>query len=677
MPRGILNLGILAHVDAGKTSLTERLLYSAGVTDHPGSVADGTTQTDTLALERRRGITIKSAVVSFTVGGSTINLIDTPGHPDFVAEVERALSVLDGAVLVMSAVEGVQPQTRILWRALQRLRVPTLFFVNKIDRRSADDARVLGDIASRLTPAIVPMGAVSGLGTPAVAFTADPAGREAPARLAEALAEHDDVVLTAYLDEQAGMPARWLRRRLATQVRRAVVHPVYFGSAITGAGVEDLLRDLPELLPRAPRDDTGTVSGRVFKVERGPAGDKVAFARLYSGTIGTRDRVRFGAGGDGKVTSISVFADGRASRKPAVTAGQIARLSGLAGIRVGDVIGAAPGGAPPHHFPSPTLETALVARDPGDKPRLHAALTELAEQDPLINVRQDDLRQEIYVSLYGEVQKQVIEATLSADYGIAVRFRETIPICVERPVRVGAAEEILHGPGNPFLATLGFRVDPAPPGRGLSFRCEVGHASVPLYIYKNRMSFAAAIEQHIRDTLRQGLRGWEVTDCTVTLVRSQYSIADGPPSTPGPLSSPQDFRKLTPLVVIEALRRAGTVVCEPVHRFRLETPADSLTVLLPALARLPAVAEVTSTGGAWCTLEGDVAAALVHRLRQQIPRLTKGEGVLETAFDHYDPVSGPAPRRPRTGDNPLNREEYLHRVTRPGVGVRDSRLTGG
>src|SRR6201997_3969687 len=165
VPRGTLNLGILAHVDAGKTSLTERLLYCAGVIDEPGSVDEGTTQTDSLALERQRGITIKSAVVSFTVGGTTVNLIDTPGHPDFVAEVERALSVLDGAVLVISAVEGVQPQTRILMRALQRLEIPTLLFVNKIDRAGADSDRVLDEIEQRLTPSVVPMGSADGLGT--------------------------------------------------------------------------------------------------------------------------------------------------------------------------------------------------------------------------------------------------------------------------------------------------------------------------------------------------------------------------------------------------------------------------------------------------------------------------------------------------------------------------------
>ncbi len=677
MPQAILNLGILAHVDAGKTTLTERLLYCAGVIDKPGSVDEGTTQTDSLALERQRGITIKSAVASFAVDGTCVNLIDTPGHPDFVAEVERALSVLDGVVLVVSAVEGVQPQTRILWRALQRLRIPTLFFVNKIDRRGAGYERLLGDIAERLTPAIIPMGAVRGLGTREAAFIPDDGDRPAVAsRLAEVLAEHDDAVLAAYLDDRA-QAGGWLDRKLAGQVRDVLVHPVFFGSAITGAGVDTLLHGLARLLPAAAGDASGPVSGRVFKVDRGPAGDKVAYARVFSGSIAVRDRVPFGHGGGdrnggGKVTAISVFADGTAARRDSVTAGQIARLSGLPGIQVGDMIGRAPGAAGQHHFAPPTLETAIVARDPRDKMRLHAAMSELAEQDPLINVRQDDLRQEIYVSLYGEVQKQVIEATLAAEYGLRADFRGTTPICVERPVRTGTAQEILHAPENPLLATLAFRIDPAAPGSGNEFRLEVGHEEVPLYIYKNMDGFAAAMRQYVTETLRQGLHGWPVTDCTIVLTRSQYSIADGPPSTRGPLSGPQDFRKLTPLVVMTALKQAGTVVCEPVHRFRLDTPADTLTVLLPALARLHAVPEVTATGGSWCTVEGDITATRVHELRQQVPHLTRGEGVMESSFARYDPVRGPAPARPRSGDNPLNREEYLRRVTRRGLREGDN-----
>src|SRR5262245_43720900 len=227
-----LNLGILAHVDAGKTSLTERLLFAAGVIETLGSVDGGNTQTDSLALERQRGITIKAAVVSFVVGDVTVNLIDTPGHPDFIAEVERVLDVLDGAVLVVSAVEGVQAQTRVLLRALKRLGIPTLIFVNKIDRRGADPERVLAAIAALLTPAIVALGQVCASGTADAAFV--PFGPDDPAFHAaavERLAEADDALLAAYV-EGTHAPAARLGEALARQSRAGLVHPVFFGSAI-------------------------------------------------------------------------------------------------------------------------------------------------------------------------------------------------------------------------------------------------------------------------------------------------------------------------------------------------------------------------------------------------------------------------------------------------------------
>src|SRR6187431_2161904 len=227
-----LNLGILAHVDAGKTTLTERLLFRAGAIDHVGSVDAGTTQTDSLDLERERGITIRSAVASFFVGDLAVNLVDTPGHPDFIAEVERVLGVLDGAVLVVSAVEGVQPQTPLLFRALRRLNVPTLIFVNKIDRAGADDGRVIDAMTRRLAPAMIPMGLVRGLGTREAAFepgsTDDAAFRAA---LTEALAERDDAVLEAFVGDGPSLPSPRLRALLAAQTGRVQVHPVYFGSA--------------------------------------------------------------------------------------------------------------------------------------------------------------------------------------------------------------------------------------------------------------------------------------------------------------------------------------------------------------------------------------------------------------------------------------------------------------
>ncbi|MGA4839661.1 GTP-binding protein [Streptomyces sp. G45] len=341
-PSRILNLGILAHVDAGKTSLTERLLHAAGVVDELGSVDAGSTLTDSLALERRRGITIKSAVVSFALDDTTVNVIDTPGHPDFIAEVERVLSVLDGAVLVVSAVEGVQPQTRVLMRTLRRLAIPTLVFVNKVDRHGADGERVLADIARRLTPSVVAMGTVHDVGTRAA--RAVPFADDDPAftaRLAEVVAEHDDAVLAAYVEDDADALAPGeLRAALAAQTRRAEAHPVLFGSAITGTGLTALTRAIRDLLPAASGAADGPVAGAVFKVERGGAGEKVAYARMFSGTLRVRDRVPLGdQGGDAKVTAVSVFAQGTDTRRDAVAAGQIARLWGLDGVRIGDVLG--------------------------------------------------------------------------------------------------------------------------------------------------------------------------------------------------------------------------------------------------------------------------------------------------------------------------------------------------
>ena len=216
-----LNLGILAHVDAGKTTLTERLLYDSGVIDQLGAVDAGTTQTDSLPLEQRRGITIKSAVASFPIGNVAVNLIDTPGHPDFIAEVDRVLNVLDGVLLVISAVEGVQAQTRILMRSLQRLKIPALLFVNKIDRPGANPEDVLRDIASRLKVAAFAMGRVTSPGTHRAGFVVSGADdTEFTTGLTELLAEHNDRLLATYVQNEAGVPYDQLRAELAEQTRR-------------------------------------------------------------------------------------------------------------------------------------------------------------------------------------------------------------------------------------------------------------------------------------------------------------------------------------------------------------------------------------------------------------------------------------------------------------------------
>jgi ribosomal protection tetracycline resistance protein len=636
-----LNLGILAHVDAGKTTLTERLLYAAGVIDKPGSVDAGTTQTDSLALERQRGITIKSAVASFLVSDVTVNLIDTPGHPDFIAEVERVLSVLDGAVLVISAVEGVQPQTRILLRSLQRLRIPTLVFVNKIDRPGANTDGVLRAISERLTPAIVPMGYTRALGIRGADFTPSGAGDTGfRARLAEVLAERDERLLAAYVRDEAAVSYRQLRDQLAAQTKRALVHPVFFGSAITGAGVDALMAGVTELLPAAAGDADGPVSGSVFKIERSAGGEKIAYVRMFSGTVRTRDRLRFGADLADKVTSVAVFEHGSAVQRPSVSAGEIGKLRGLGKIQIGDRIGQAGTDGTRHQFPTPTLESVVVARDPADRARLRVALDQIAEQDPLINLRQDDTQQEIYVSLYGEVQKEIIQATLANDFDLDVTFRETTMICIERPAGRGSAVEVLQADTHLFSATVGLRIEPGPAGSGIQFRLDVDPGQVPIYIYKTAGNFIEAMTQYVHHALQAGLSGWRVTDCIVTMNECGYYVGDGPGKRllSTPRTTAADFRKLTPLVLTGALSQAGTIVCEPMARLSLEIPAAKMGAILSALARLGASVEPPSLRGELVVVETLLPAAQVHGLQQQLPGLTGGEGVLESNFGGYQPV---------------------------------------
>lgn len=373
---------------------------------------------------------------------------------------------------------------------------------------------------------------------------------------------------------------------------------------------------------------------------------------MFSGVIRTRDRLRFLGDIKQKVTQIRVFENGSTVRRSSVGAGHIAMLWGLTDVQIGDLIGTPRMTSERQHFAPPTLETAITPRRPDEKGALHVALTRLAEQDPLINLRQDDVRQELYVSLYGEVQKEVIQPTLSNDFDTDVDFRETTTICIERPIGTGAAIETM-GKTNPFLATVELRIEPGHIGSGVEFRLEAEVRSIPIYVYKAIEDFRKAIEDTVHDTFQQGLYGWQVTECTVTMMDSDYSL---------PGSSASDFRYLSPLVLMNALKQAGTVVCEPIHRFNLEGPAGTLGLTLRVLAGLQAVPRTPTIWNFSYTLEGEIPAARMHELQQELRGLTRGEGVLELVFDHYEPVRGKVLTRSRTDRNPLDRKEYLRQV---------------
>ncbi len=651
-----LNLGILAHVDAGKTTLSERLLYTAGAIDHVGSVDAGTTQTDSLELERERGITIRSAVASFLVGDLAVNLVDTPGHPDFIAEVERVLGVLDGAILVVSAVEGVQPQTPLLFRALQRLHVPTLIFVNKVDRAGADPDRVIAEMQRRLSSGVIAIEAAT---------------ERDPTALIEVLAEHDEGILDAYVSDGVSLTNAQLRSSFAQQTKAGHVHPVFVGSAGRGVGIAELLAGIDELLVGERGDPETPVSGRVFKIERTTSGERVAYVRLFAGTLKPRKRVRVGGEDEAKATSIRVFAPAGAPRRDAVTAGEMATVRGLGTVRVGDAIGEPPPGeAVTARFPRPALEAVVFARAPGQQGSLRAALSQLAEQDPLIDVRQDDARHEIAVSLYGEVQKEVIQSTLEHEYGVVADFRETTTVCIERPARVGEAEEVISAKThtnitgrssplstNPFMATLALRIEPAAVGSGIEFRAEVEPRFVPLYLFRTPDVFLTQMEAFVREALVEGLAGWQVTDCRVTMTDCGYA---------SPVTSAADFRRLTQLVLMTALERAGTWVCEPLSDLSLEMPASSAQGVLAVLGRLGGRVRGQFSANGLSKVQAVLPVAQLRSLQHQLPGLSMGEGILEARPDGYQPIGDNPPKRPRSGPSPLDRDAWLASLTKRG-----------
>lgn len=641
-----LNMGILAHVDAGKTSLTERLLFDTGIIDKLGSVDAGSTQTDSLELERQRGITIAAAVVSFTVGDVTVNLIDTPGHPDFIAEIERVLQLLDAAVVVVSAVEGVQSQTRVLVRALRRLSIPFIFFINKVDRPGARYDEVLEDIASQLAVRPIAMSIVHDAGSRlATVETADLGSDPYFSRVCEALSINDELFLEDYVLAPERLTRQRLEQALVDQVGKSLIHPAFAGAATRGLGIPTLISAVQTLLPSRQPNHDGPVSGTIFKIERGWGGEKLAYLYLAFGTVGLRDDIET-ANGPAKISSLQLLRDGKADKVAQISAGQIAKVGGLPNARIGDWIGTESQPGALRHFAPPTLETRIRPMRPSENAALWLALGQLAEQDPLINLRCNEETGEIYVSLYGEVQKEVIQATLSTEFDLDIAFEESTVIYVERLAGTGSAVEHIFKEPNPFLATVGLRVEPRPEGSGNSFALEVDIGQMPASFYR-------AVEEATFETLKEGLFGWQIIDCHVAMTAARQS---------SPASTAVDFRKLTPLVLASALSSAQTILCEPIEHFHVEIPATALAGVHSLLAKSGASMRKSLIDEGLARLEGTVASSMIQTIQRQLPGLSGGAGVLDHAFDHYAPLSGPHRVRERAAVNPFDRADYLRRV---------------
>jgi ribosomal protection tetracycline resistance protein len=650
----IINIGVLAHVDAGKTTLTERILFETGIIRSVGSVDKGTTQTDTMELERARGITIRSAVVSFQLNALKVNLVDTPGHPDFVAEVERSLRVLDGVILVVSAVEGIQPQTRRLARAIRAANLPLLIFVNKIDRAGARGEPLLEDIRQKLKLRVVPMTAASGIGDRCATVTAcDRHGSNWRDAVTDQLAETSELVIEKFDQTGGNLDDCFLSAEFRTQVATGTLVPIYFGSAITGVGVPELLTGVEEWLPVASGAPDAPASGTAFKIDRRRTGEKIVYMRLFDGILTPRARTLihrrnpFGEPEliEERITGIDRFSSGGSAPASQAESGDIVGLHGLRSARIGDWIGdeTAQTRETEYAFPAPALESVVRPVDPGQITRLRTALEQLAEQDPLISLRQRNDVGELSVRLYGEVQKEVIADTLSRDFGLDVTFGPSQTICIERLIDTGNDLETIGQDGNPFFATAGFQVQPAAPGTGIQFVCNLG--MMPTAFYR-------AVEETVHETLRQGLCGWEVLDCVVTLTHCGIV----------PESTAADFRRLTPLVLMSALSAAGTEVCEPVEELELEVPEDTSGAVCGALVNARATIRTVIPDSESHHITCQIPVAELRSLERQLPGLTRGDGGWVSSFGGYVAVTSGVPVRTRVGPNPFNRAHYLAEV---------------
>jgi ribosomal protection tetracycline resistance protein len=632
-----LNLGIVAHVDAGKTTLTERLLFEAGVTTHIGRVDHGDTITDADALERRRGITIRSAVVTFTVpavdGADTkINLIDTPGH----SEVERALGVLDGAVLVVSAVEGVQAQTRVLIRILERLRIPFLVFANKIDRTGAGFGSTMAALRGTLAGDAVAITEPIGVGSRAagVATRSGPAFLE---ELVERLSECDERLLRRYVETNRPPSKNEVRASLVEQTRSGRMHPVLFGSALGGVGVSDVINAVTAYLPAAAGDPAKALHASVFKIVRDVVGNKVAYVRLHDGALTARDQVvvqhRTSTGTIeerwARVNHVATFEHGPDPIDAGAHADDIATIRGVADIAIGDQLGHWDPTRSARLFPSPGLESVVEARHPEQRSALFQALQQLSEQDPLIDARLDGIDQEITVSVYGEIQKEIIAARLEVEYGVKAAFLPTRTVHVERVAGTAEAFEQTSS-GN---AQVGLRLEPGPAGSGVEYVMGVERG----YLLP---SFHVAIEETLSTMLKEGLFGWRITDCRVTLIHGRYHAA-----TP----SAGEFRRLTTTVFCRALRQAGTTVCAPVSSFELEIPADNLPSVLAKLLAAGATPEIAGIDISRSRVTGTMPTEQIDVFEQRLPGNTSGQGVLFSEPAGYEPVHGSPPTRDRPG----------------------------
>ncbi len=669
------NIGVIAHIDAGKTTTTERILFYTGKTHRIGSVDDGTTVTDWMEQERERGITIVSAAVTAEWRGYQINIIDTPGHIDFTAEVQRSLRVLDGGVVIFDAVQGVEPQSETVWRQADRYNVPRICFVNKMDRVGASYERTIETIRDRLgaNPIAVQCpigveadfeGVVDLFDEKAIIWVDDlgkePRVTEIPAelqekvahmreRMIEQIAELDDDLTMMYLEgERIG--ADDLRRALRDATIAGKATPVYCGTSLKNKGVQPLLDAVVDFLPspvdippvrgihpktgeevvRHASDDEPTAA-LVFKIVTDPYVGRLAYFRVYSGKItkgatiynatsGKRERI-------GRL--IRMYADRREDILE-VRAGDIAASLGFRNTFTGDTLcdAANPIVLESITFPEPVISIAIEPKTKADQSKMAEALRKLSEEDPTFRVRTDENTGQTIISGMGELHLEVLVDRMLREFRVRARigrpqvaYRETIT----RPVPKAEMRYVKQTGGRGQYGHVVLELEPAEPGTGIVFEDKIVGGAIP-------REYIPAVEKGIREAADAGvLAGYPVVDILVRLYDGSYHEVD---------SSEMAFKMAGSMAFREGLRMGRPVLLEPVMRVEVVIPEEFLGDVIGQLnARRGEILGMEMRPGNAQAVKAMVPLAEMFGYATALRSGTQGRGVFSMEFDHYARVS--------------------------------------
>lgn len=651
-PDKIKNIGVFAHVDAGKTTITEQMLYISGSIRKAGRVDDGTTQTDFNPIERQRGISVFSACTGLSWNGYYINLADTPGHMDFAGEVERSLASLDGAVLVVSAVEGIQSHTENLWNALSRFNIPRVVFVNKTDRAGSHAKAVIEEMADTFGADFVMLHTPENEGTKECGLKDN---SQLFTELYELLAEYNDTVAERYINDEP-MDKALLQTVFTECAAKGSLFPVVCGSALFGVGIKELLDAVVKYLPSADRFLKKSLSGIIYKIEHDKTMGKIAHIRMYGGSLRSRDSVVLQNASElksavleerqpreEKISQIRKFNGQKYMDTGTVGAGDIAALYGLQSAKIGDIIGEYVENRSCNLL-NPFLSVKISPKNDGELTPLVNAVKELCDEEPYLNYKWEKAEREINVSITGEIQMEILGVLLKDRYNLDADFSKPSVIYKETPSKEGDGYEAYTMP-KPCWAVVRLHFEPLSRGAGVIF--DKGHVPSDKLFYK----YQTHIKASFFSSLEQGLYGWEVTDFKATLTGGEHHTIH---------THPLDFFVATPMAVMNGLYNTGTTLLEPFVKMRFCAGEELLGRIISDITQMRGVFDAPVISRGVFTLESYVPVAASFDYPIRFAGLTSGKGSLNARFEDYRecPLELGAVAK-RRGISPLDRSKWI------------------